>query len=94
MEERVQIDRKYNLQERIQYYILYRLYHKSYRIGSKLFYSDIESSVGGNKTAYAKARIFLEGAGLLVDEVIISDKVPNYLVERYGLAHAKQSSDH
>ncbi|MDA9469893.1 hypothetical protein [Enterococcus sp. 5H] len=76
----------YKANEKIQLFIMWQIYNKRYTVGTKLFYGEIERKVNGvNKQAYAKARLFLEGANLLVDEVIIADKVPNHLIERFGL---------
>jgi hypothetical protein len=82
----------YKPNEKIQLYVMWQIYNKRYTIGSKLFYDDIIAKIGGNKSAYAKARMFLEGAGLIVDEVVIADKVPNNLVERFGLIHEQTQS--
>lgn len=86
------IQGEFKVNERIQLYIMWQILNKRYTIGSKLFYDEIESKVGANKVAYSKARMFLEGAGLIVDEVVISSKVPDSFVERFGLINESTTS--
>lgn len=79
------IEANYKSNEKIQMYVLWQILNKRYTIGSKLFFPDIESKLGVSKSALPRAKMFLEGAGVLVDDVIIADKIPNNLKERFGL---------
>lgn len=87
------IQGNYKANEKIQLYVMWQIHNKRYTVGSKLFYEDIQKKVGANKSAYAKARMFLSGAGLIVDEVVIADKLPNNLIERFGLIHDQTKSE-
>ncbi|EOI53107.1 hypothetical protein [Enterococcus gilvus] len=66
-------------------FALWRIHHKKFQAGSQLFYEEIRQHVSLSKTAYKEALAFLEGAGMVVNEVVITDKVPQALVERYGI---------
>lgn len=66
-------------------FTLWRIHHKKFQAGSQLFYEEIRQYVSLSKTAYKEALAFLEGAGMVVNEVVITDKVPQALVERYGI---------
>ncbi|OTN83965.1 hypothetical protein A5819_003515 [Enterococcus sp. 7E2_DIV0204] len=83
---------EFKANEKIQLFIMWQVLNKRYVIGSKLFYDDIEAKVGANKQAYSKACMFLEGAGLIVDKVVIANKVPDSLVERFGLINESTTS--
>lgn len=66
-------------------FALWRIHHKKFQAGSQLFYEEITQHISLSKTAYKEALAFLEGAGMVVNEVVITDKVPQALVERYGI---------
>ncbi|EGO2704665.1 hypothetical protein [Enterococcus faecalis] len=87
------VSANYKTHEKIQLFVMWQILNKRYTVGSKLFYDDINAKVGANKQAYAKARMFLEGAGLIVDEVVIATTVPKNLVERFGLIHDQEKSN-
>lgn len=66
-------------------FVLWRIKHKKYIQGSRLFYNEIDEYVPLSKQTYKEAQAFLEGAGMVVNEVIIADKVTPTLIERYGI---------
>lgn len=66
-------------------FVLWRIHHKKYQAGSQLFYDELSQSIPFSKTAYKESLAFLEGAGLVVNEVVITDKVPQSLIERYSI---------
>ncbi|MBO0431285.1 hypothetical protein [Enterococcus sp. DIV0660C] len=68
-------------------FILWRIYNKHYVIGSRLFRSEIISVLRLKDQNYKEALLFLEGAGAVVNEVIIIETLPKHLIERYGINH-------
>lgn len=66
-------------------YVLWRIHNKKYQRGARLFYDEIHKNNPTSKNSYKEALAFLEGAGLVVNEVVIEDKVPATLVHRYGI---------
>lgn len=68
-------------------FVLWRIHNKKYTIGSRLFANEIEETLGTNKTNYKEALLFLEGAGAVMNEVVIANTVSKDIIERYGLAH-------
>ncbi|EOI21383.1 hypothetical protein UCW_00527, partial [Enterococcus faecalis EnGen0248] len=49
------------------------------------FYDELEKATKTSKTAYKEALAFLEGAGMVVNEVVVESKVPQSLIQRYGI---------
>lgn len=86
LEEKKHTGRKLNGYEKVRNEILRRLDQKKYIIGSQLFYHDLKE-YAENKTNYQRALYYLEGAGIIVNEVIITDKISKELMQRVGLAH-------
>ncbi len=76
--------RKLNGYERVRNAILEGVQEKSLVIGRQIYYQDY-SKMAENKTNYQRALYYLEGAGVIVNEVIITDKVPKELLQRVGL---------
>ncbi|EGP4846552.1 MULTISPECIES: hypothetical protein [Enterococcus] len=73
-------------------FVLWRIHQKQYQIGSRIFYEELKHALDGNNrsyslTAYKEALAFLEGAGAAVNEVIIIEKVPSTLIQRYKIGH-------
>lgn len=66
--------------------ILQRVQEKRYVVGSLLSYEDLKP-YAKSKTHYERALYFLEGAGVAVNSVIITDKISKDLVKRVGLVH-------
>ncbi|MBC1318489.1 hypothetical protein [Listeria booriae] len=85
-EEKKHTGRKLNGYEKVRNEILRKLEQKKYIVGSQLFYHDLKEHAE-NKTNYQRALYYLEGAGIIVNEVIITDKIPKELMQRVGLAH-------
>ena len=46
---------------------------------------ELEKATKTSKTAYKEALAFLEGAGMVVNEVVVENKVPQSLIQRYGI---------
>ncbi|EGK2526859.1 hypothetical protein IOQ60_002674, partial [Listeria monocytogenes] len=72
--------RKLNGYERVRNAILEGVQEKSLVIGRQIYYQDY-SKMAENKTNYQRALYYLEGAGVIVNEVIITDKVPKELLQ-------------
>ena len=53
--------------------------------GARIFYDELEKATKTSKTAYKEALAFLEGAGMVVNEVVVESKVPQSLIQRYGI---------
>lgn len=66
-------------------FVLWRIQNKEYQTGSRLYYEELKEAIDCTKGAYREALTFLEGAGLVMNEVVVADKVPTSLVQRYGL---------
>lgn len=66
-------------------FVLWRIHNKYYRLGSRLFYEELATAAKATKGTYKESLAFLEGAGVVVNEVVVADKVPSVLLERYGI---------
>lgn len=66
-------------------FVLWRIHNKHYQTGARLFYDEIKQYVEMDKRRYNEALLFLEGASVAVNEVIVADKVNPVLVQRYGI---------
>lgn len=66
-------------------FILWRVHNKQYQTGARIFYDELEKATKTSKTAYKEALAFLEGAGMVVNEVVVESKVPQSLIQRYGI---------
>lgn len=80
--------------DRMKIYVLSKIHNKKFRVGSRLFYNDVSSNIGGSRSTYLYVLEFLDGANLVVNEVVIADKVPMPLIERYGLKSVEEQSNH
>lgn len=78
---------QYDDKEQAIIYILWCVHNKKLQTGSKLFLSPLEEKFGLSRTKFNSVRDFLSGAGLLVDQVIIDNKIPKHLEERYGIVN-------
>ncbi|EPI26096.1 hypothetical protein [Enterococcus faecium] len=73
-------------------FVLWRIHQKQYQVGSRIFYEEVKEALSSNNrtyslTAYKEALAFLEGAGAVVNEVVIIEKVPSSLIQRYKIGH-------
>lgn len=73
-------------------FVLWRIHQKQYQVGSRIFYEEIKHALGSNNRAYSlnaykEALAFLEGAGAVVNEVVIIEKVPISLIQRYKIGY-------
>ena len=50
-----------------------------------MFYEEIHQHIHTTKGAYKEALAFLEGASVVVNEVVVENKVPTVLIQRYGI---------
>ncbi|OTO02238.1 hypothetical protein [Enterococcus sp. 5B3_DIV0040] len=66
-------------------FVLWRIHNKGYQVGTRLFYEEIHQHIHATKGAYKEALAFLEGAGVVVNEVVVENKVPAVLIQRYGI---------
>lgn len=66
-------------------FVMWKIHHKEYQVGSRLFYEQVASQIKVSKSNYKEALAFLEGASIAVNEVIIADKVTPTLIERYDI---------
>lgn len=66
-------------------FVMWKIHHKKYQVGSRLFFEQIESALKVSRSNYKEALAFLEGASIAVNEVIIADKVTPTLIERYDI---------
>lgn len=66
-------------------YVLWAIHNKKYSTGARLFYEEVEKHTKVKKETFKQTTAFLEGAGLVVNEVVIASKVPTELIERYGI---------
>lgn len=66
-------------------FVMWKIHRKEYQVGSRLFYELIESKIKTSKAAYKEALAFLEGASIVVNEVVIADKVSPDLIKRYEI---------
>lgn len=66
-------------------FVMWKIHHKKYQVGSRLFFEQIESTLKVSRSTYKEALAFLEGASIAVNEVIIADKVSPTLIERYNI---------
>lgn len=66
-------------------FVLWRIHNKAYQAGARLFYEEIHQHIHTTKGAYKEALAFLEGASVVVNEVVVENKVPTVLIQRYGI---------
>lgn len=66
-------------------YVLWAIQNKRYTTGARLFYEEVSKHTGVKKESYKQTTAFLEGAGVVVNDVVITSKVPGELVDRYGI---------
>lgn len=66
-------------------FVLWRIHNKIYQAGARLFYEEISNQIRTTKGSYKEALAFLEGAGVVVNEVVVENKVPTLLIQRYGI---------
>lgn len=66
-------------------FVMWKIHHKQYQLGTRLFYEQVESQIKTSKTNYKEALAFLEGASIVVNEVVITDKVTPSLIQRYEI---------
>jgi hypothetical protein len=76
---------QYDSKDQAIVFILWSIHHKKLGIGSKLFYEPLKKQFNLSKTHWGLVREFLSGANVLVDQVIISDKIPKELQERFAI---------
>ncbi|MBC1572766.1 hypothetical protein HCJ25_14045 [Listeria sp. FSL L7-1426] len=76
--------RKLNGFEKVRNAILEGVQEKKLVIGRQIYYQDY-SKKAESKVNYQRALYYLEGAGIIVNEVIITDKVPKELLQRVGM---------
>jgi hypothetical protein len=76
--------------DKVKIYVLYQIENKKWKRGTILSYKRLSQEITVPNNAYKMALEFLEGAGLIVNEVVIEEKVPATLIERYGvIVHGK-----
>ncbi|OEG13155.1 hypothetical protein BCR25_04940 [Enterococcus termitis] len=76
--------------DKVKLYVLYQIENKKWKRGTTLSYKRLSQEITVPNNAYKMALEFLEGAGLIVNEVVIEEKVPATLIERYGvIVHGK-----
>ncbi|AOA04030.1 hypothetical protein BN424_2356 [Carnobacterium maltaromaticum LMA28] len=75
----------FEAKEKVRIYVMWRIHNKKYQVGTRLFFNDVAEKLGVAKQPYSMALEFLEGANLVVNEVVIADKVPSHFVQRYDL---------
>ncbi|MBC1922989.1 hypothetical protein [Listeria grayi] len=78
------VKRKLSGYEKVRNHILIQIQKKRYIIGTQLHYQDVKEKAE-SKIHYQRALYFLEGAGIVVNEVVITDKVPKELLQRVGI---------
>lgn len=66
-------------------FVMWKIYHKEYQLGTRLFFEQVESQIKTSKSSYREALSFLEGASIVVNEVVIADKVNPLLITRYEI---------
>lgn len=71
---------------KVALFVLWRIHNKLYQSGARLFYEEIQTKIELSKGSYKEALAFLEGAGVVVNEVVVTDRVPALLIQRYGVA--------
>ncbi|AOA04159.1 MULTISPECIES: hypothetical protein [Carnobacterium] len=79
---------KANLQ--VALIVMWRIHNKKYTVGSKIFFEEIEEHIEGvknKKEPFRMGLMFLEGAGIAVDGIIVTDKVSPNLLQRYGITN-------
>ncbi|MET1995589.1 hypothetical protein [Enterococcus faecium] len=70
---------------KVALFVLWRIHNKLYQSGARLFYEEIQTKIELSKGSYKEALAFLEGAGVVVNEVVVTDRVPALLIQRYGI---------
>lgn len=66
-------------------YVLWAIHNKKYATGVRLFFEEVSKHTGIKKEPYKQTTAFLEGAGLVVNDVVIASRVPTELIDRYGI---------
>lgn len=66
-------------------YLLWQIHHKKLSIGSIIYYDVLEEKFKVTKANRALIKEFLSGANVAVNDVVIADKVPKELAERFQL---------
>lgn len=79
------IQRQYSGKDSVKLYVLHEIEHKRYKVGRRLYFEDLHQKLGVTKAAYLQALEFLDGANLVVNEVVVNDKVPKDLIDRYQI---------
>lgn len=70
--------------DKIKIYCLYKIANKKWDLGSTLEKDDIVKILGKtDNTAANLSREFMEGAQLMVNDVVIANKVPERLLDKY-----------
>lgn len=66
-------------------FVMWKIHHKEYQLGTRLFFEQVESQIKTSRSTYKEALAFLEGASIVVNEVVIADKVTPSLIARYEI---------
>lgn len=74
-----------NVPVKMALFILWRIHNKKYQIGSRIFFEEVRQFIPMNRVKYNEGLLFLEGAGMAVNEVVVVDKLPTSLIQRYGI---------
>lgn len=100
MDQEIQIDHQKETEEKIAVgfshlcnkeqavvYVLWLIHRKKLRIGSRLYYEPLQQKFQITKAQWALVKEFLSGANVLVDQVIIADKLEKPLLERFQIVN-------
>nr|WP_216682975.1 hypothetical protein [Enterococcus innesii] len=68
-------------------YVLWSIHTKKLRIGSRLYFEPLKERFAISKGTWLLVKEFLSGANVLVDQVIIADKVEKPLLERFHIVN-------
>ena len=74
-----------NVPVKMALFILWRIHNKKYQIGSRIFFEEVRQHIPMNRIKYNEGLLFLEGTGMAVNEVVVVDKLPTSLIQRYGI---------
>ena len=74
-----------NVPVKMALFILWRIHNKKYQVGSRIFFEEVRQFIPMNRVKYNEGLLFLEGAGMAVNEVVVVDKLPISLIQRYGI---------
>ena len=74
-----------NVPVKMALFILWRIHNKKYQIGSRIFFEEVRQFIPMNRVKYNEGLLFLDGAGMAVNEVVVVDKLPTSLIQRYGI---------